>query len=380
MKYTATIRFSVYVLTTVLLFLAAPRKTAAQLSPERRETVLKLMEEIFQKIPADLSEVDSRLKRIAIYRIDVDKNISPALQQHFENRLVEVFRTIEPPTVVSLPELNTLKISSTDTSFSIINTVPSPEELWRVGRHLRVDAFVEGNLVYVPHKALFLDLRLNRTGTNEVLWAKSYAAYETAIKLPSLNPVRKSISAGLEVFQVETEAAADSLLRSGYNRRVSQYSVYFGIYQYVKPESRLRYEVKAGISFLSDGVQLNNDRFSSDTFYSNASSGLSFHAPSSYNFRAVFYSSLVENKSNPLGDWLSVYFAITRYFTRRAPDLTGLGMGLRADLTSHFSISAGFATVFGSSFDSRPTESSNRRIRLKVNGLQYEVFLLHLSF
>lgn len=343
--------------------------------------ILKLMEEIFAQLPKDISEIDPDLGRIAVYRIETDgSNISAPMREHFESRLVEILRMLQRPAVVALPELNTLKVSSTDSSFSIINALPSPDELWRVARKLRVDAFLEGNLVYLPLKALFLDLRLNRTGTNEVLWAKSYSAYKKNMKLPSKNPIYKSINASLEVFQIDVDSAADSLLHQDFNNRLIQYSVYFGIYQFTTPNSRLRYELRLGASFLSQGVILNGTSFRANSFYSITPGSAMLRTPVSYNFRTMLYSTLIQNKNSRFRDWLSAYFSITRYFTVRMPDLTGLGAGIRTDLNSHFSISAGFSMILGSQFDSIPVESTNQRIRLKVNGVQYDFFLLQYTF
>ncbi|MFQ5823744.1 MAG: hypothetical protein ACE5JB_06795 [bacterium] len=355
--------------------------SSAQHIPEKKENILKLMEEIFNQIPRDLTEIDPSLDRIAIYRLETDKNnISTSMREHFESRLVELLGTLQRPAVVSLPEMNTLKITSTDSSFSIINALPSPEELWRVGRRLRVDAFLEGNLVYMPKKALFLDLRLNRTGTNEVLWAKSYSAYEKEIKLPSMNPLNKSLNAGIEIFQIDFDSAADSLLHSDFNNNLIQYSIYFGLYQYATANSRLRYELRFGLSFLSEGVKLRNTSFNDNSFYSVSSNGTFIKSPISYNFRSMLYSTLVENKNNQFGDWLSVYFSLTRYFTINMPDLTGLGAGIRIDLISHFSLSSGFSMILGPEFDSLPVKATNESVRLKVNGIHYELLLLQITF
>ena len=355
--------------------------SSAQTLEDANENILKLMNEIFAQVPEDIPEIDPDLGRIAVYRIETaGSNISAPLRKHFESRLVEILRTLGKPAVVALPDLNTLKISSTDSSFSIINSLPAPDELWRVARKLRVDAYLEGNLAYVPNKALFLDLRLNRTGTNEVLWAKSYSAYEKDMKPPSLNPLNKSINAGLEIFQLEVDSAADSLLSPDFNNKLVQYSVYFGIYQYTTPGSRLRFELRLGASFLSEGVSLTGTSFSKNSFYSVKPGTKMPHPPVSYNFRSMLYSTLIQNKNSQLRDWLSVYFAVTRYFTTKMPDLTGLGVGLRTDLSSHFSFSTGFSMILGSEFSSVDVESTNQSVRMKVNGVQYELFLLQYTF
>jgi hypothetical protein len=291
---------------------------------------------------------------------------------------LEIFRTLDRPALVSLPELNTLKILSTDSSFSISNALPSPDELWRVGRRLRVDAFIEGNLSYVRGKAMYLDLRLNRTGTNEVLWAKSYSAYEKAFKAPDTNPMRRSFHAGLEIFQIEFDAPGDTLLHADFGNRLIQYSAYFGLCQYLSANSRVRYELRAGVSFLSDGVRLTNSEFSKNAFYSIHKIGE--FLPVSYNFRALLHTTMIQNKENRYGDWLAFSLSVTRYFTLNMPDLTGIGIGLRSDLSSRFSVSTGMAMILGPEFDSNAVRSTGQRMRAQINGVQFDIMLVQFSF
>lgn len=362
------------------LILVHGERAIAQIKPSSNEAILTLMEKIFKEIPDDLSEINPSIKRIAVYRVNMDNATIPAaLKDHFESRLIEIFGTIDPPTMVSLPQLSTLRISSTDSSFSIMNSLPTPDELWRVGRRLRVDAFLEGNLTYVAKKALYLDLRLNRTGSNEVLWAKSYHAYEQ-MEAPKINPVRQSINAGFEIFQIHASSAPDTLLHRDFNSRLIQYSIYLGLYQFMTANSRLRYEVRGGVSFLSQGVKFTSPQFTENAFYGLKKGASTAASPISFNFRMMLHSTLLPNKENPTGDWISAYVALTRYFTSNMPDLTGLGVGLRSDLSASFSISAGFSMILGSEFDSQPLSTTGTPMRLKVDGVHFEVLLLQYTF
>ena len=367
------------ILWSLLLLLALCSTAFSQDRTSTNETILNLMEEIFTQIPKDLTEINPDLNRIAIYRINVDEAIvSPPLRSHFQSRLLEIFRALDRPAMVSLPELTTLKISSSDSSFAIRNALPSPDELWRVGRRLRVDGFIEGNLTHVRGKAMYLDLRLNRTGTNEVLWAKSYSAYEKAFKAPDVNPMRRSFHAGLEVFTIEFDAPADTMLHQDFHNRLIQYSAYFGIYQYLSASSRVRYELRVGLSFLSDGVRLNSTEFSKNAFYS--MHNLGEFLPVSYNFRALLHTTMIQDKENRYGDWLAFYLAVTRYFTLNTPDLTGIGVGLRSDLSSRFSVSTGMSMILGPEFDSQVVESTGERMRAQINGVHFDIMLLQFSF
>lgn len=374
-----TKRKFILVLILVGLYLGSANYSSAQTPSQAEEKILQLMEEIFNQIVTDVPEIDPNLGRIAVYRLEVDnKHISTHMREHFEGRLVEILRNLEHPALVALPEFNTLKITSNDTSFSITNTLPTPDELGRIGRRLRIDAFIEGNLVYLPERALLLDLRLNRTGTNEVLWAKSYSAFEKQLQLPAVNPLKKSLNGGLEIFQLTFKSDVDSLLHQDSKDRLIHYSIYFGLYQFITPKSRLRYELRLGLSFLSEGVKLRNNKFQTDTFYSNTT-GTQASRLSSVNVRSLIVSTIAENKGNPSGDWLAVYFAATRYFTVNMPDLTGIGVGIRSDINSHFSLSAGLSAILGREFDSVPIRSTGERIRLRVRGLHYEFLFLQYT-
>lgn len=355
--------------------------SSAQIATDTNAKILQLIEEIYNKIQRDLSEIDPELSRIAVYRLAVDNSmISPSMRKHLESKLVELLRSLKRPSVVSLPEMNTLKITSNDSTFSIINALPSPDELWRIGRRLRVDAFLEGSLMYMPQKALIMDLRLNRTGTNEVLWARSYSAYEKELKIPSVNPLHKSLSGGVEVFQIQFDSSADSLIHPDFNNKLTHYSVYFGLYQYVTAKSRLRYELRFGLSFLSEGLKLRNSFFNESSFYSHSSVRIGYPIPVSYNFRTMLYSTLARNKNNLSGDWLAAYISLTRYFTIKMPDLLGLGIGIRSDFNSHFSFSAGISFIIGRQFESLPIEPSDERVKLQVKGFHYEMLFLQYTF
>ncbi len=359
---------------------AGGRLTAQEQSSEDHTLLLALMEEVLDKVAKEIDTIDPTLGRVAVYRIQADQGwFPPPLRDHFRNRLVEVLRQLESPKVVTLPELNTLKITSTDTSFTIINALPAPSELWRVSRSLRVDAFFEGNLAYLPGKALMLDLRLNRTGTNEVLWAGSFAAYEQ-MRMPSNNPFKFSLIGGVEVFPVELEAAADAVLRSDFNGKITHQSVYLGVFHYLWEKSRLRYELRLGLSFLNEGVRLSSDQFASNSFYAEGKGGIGAARPISYNIRSLIYSTLIENRKSATSDWLSFYLSLTRYFTLNMPDVTGLGLGLRTDVGEHFSFSMGFNLIMGQEFVGTPLELGQVAYKMRVSGLQYELFMLQYTF
>ncbi len=346
----------------------------------RNAVVLGLMEELLEKVQPAIQAIDPELKRIALYRLTVQgKELTPPLRDHFENRLIETLQTLERPRVVSLPKFNNLRITSTDSSFTIINALPTPEELWRVGRRLRVDAFLEGKLSYLAGNGLLLDLRLNRTGTNEVLWAESFEAYEHPPEPLPKNPFQVSFNMGVETFPVDIDKAARSLLRQDFQDQIYHYNFYLGFRQNLWEASKFRYEFQVGASLLSEGIKLDSTYFEDDAFYGKKSVKPS-PAPVAYFIRSLLYIKLIENEGNIGGDWLSLSLGFARYFARNMPDFNTISIGLRSDLSPHFSLSSGFSLAFGQEFESVPVSSTGQPIRIKISGISMNIFFLQYTF
>ncbi len=341
--------------------------------------LLGLMEQMLEKVHPALSTISPELNRIALYRLYVEgESLTPPLRDHFSHLLVESLRSLEKPRVVDLPEFNTLRITSTDTSFSIVNALPSPDELWRVGRRLRIDAFMVGKLTYLKGNALMLDLRLNRTGSNEVIWAESFTVYEKPPDKFPENPFLASFNVGVELFPVELDVPK-SMLRDDFTGRISQYHLYFGFRQNFSGGSRFGYEFQMGLSFLSEGIAFDSTYFETDAFYGKHSDKPLF-LPVSYDVRTVIFTRLIENQSNPGGDWLSLTLGMARYFAREMPDFNVLSLGLRSDLSRNFSLSAGFSYVFGNRFHSVPVAATGKPIRMRLSGISYQLFFLQYTF
>ncbi|KAA3612653.1 MAG: hypothetical protein DWQ05_18560 [Calditrichaeota bacterium] len=374
-------RFLVAFIVFILGF-AAPLPGQEKNKKVQKSLLFNLMEDIFVQVAQAAPEVGTDLERIAVYHLKVDERyIPPALRTHFEARIAEIFRNLEMPAMVSLPEMNTMKIASTDSSFRIVNTLPSPHELWKIGKRLRIDAFMDGAVTYLPGKAMLLDLKLNKVGTSEVVWSRSFAAYVDDPELPSPNPFMKSLIAGLEVFPIEWDVpAGDTLIHAKATNQLKHQTIYYGVHQYRWEKSRLRYEFRIGLAFLTDGLELNGTAFTKTGFYGTSSRTGGFSIPVSYNVRTMLYSTLIENRKSNRSDWLSAYFALTRHFAMKMPDISSISVGLRTDFTERFSFSAGVSMVLGKEFESQEVKSSGEKLNLKISGMQYELMLLQLSF
>lgn len=135
------------------------------------------IEDLVRQVSGSLDNLPGDLPRLAFYQIRSDRSeVAPTYVRHLQARLEAVFRDPGGRTLVSAPELRTLRVSVTDTSFSVANTEATAEDLWKLGDRLRVDAFVDGTLARDADGNLLLSLRLFRSRNGEVVWNGSWVA------------------------------------------------------------------------------------------------------------------------------------------------------------------------------------------------------------
>lgn len=135
------------------------------------------IDDLVRQVSRSLENLPGDAPRLAFYQIRVDRSeISPSFARHLQARLEAAFRDPGGRTLVSAPELKTLRIVSTDSTFSVANTEASAEELWKLGERLRVDAFVDGALARDADGNLLLSLRIFRSRNGEVVWNGNWIA------------------------------------------------------------------------------------------------------------------------------------------------------------------------------------------------------------
>jgi len=157
----------------VLAFLAASTRAAPATPPDGVDRI----DDLVRQVSRSLDNLPGDLPRLAFYQIRSDRSeVAPTFVRHLQARLEAVFRDPGGRTLVSAPELKTLRVSVTDTSFSVANTEASAEDLWKLGDRLRVDAFVDGTLARDADGNLLLSLRLFRSRNGEVVWNGSWVA------------------------------------------------------------------------------------------------------------------------------------------------------------------------------------------------------------
>lgn len=132
--------------------------------------------ELKSQLSLSLQSLPSHLQRVALYRLRADRReFSPGMIRYVQNQIEEAFFASKRD-VVSAPELKTTRISSTDTSFQMSNAVSDAEELWKLGRKLRVDAFLDGGITRSKEGDLLLTLKLIRQESADVVWSQTFIA------------------------------------------------------------------------------------------------------------------------------------------------------------------------------------------------------------
>lgn len=346
--------------------------------------ILAMVNHMAEGMPDKLRDIDPALNRIALYRIKVDPRVfNPNLHQILEGKILRVFNELGTPKIVVLPKLNGLKIQSTDSTFSVQNTVPSMAELWKTGKRLGVQAFLEGEASYFPNQGLVLNLRLVKTGVSEVLWSKEFSVFEKELEpVKETNPMSFGLTLGMETYFVnivENDFSKEFVARK-FNGQLTYHTIDFGMFQYFSGRSRFRYEVRLGLAFVANEVKLNNTSFSENTFYGNAKIEKGIPLPVSVRFNTLFYMGVVEKQEKFNGDWLAAYLSIARHFTQKSPDFNCFGVGLRSDFSRNFSISAGISFVMSSEFDSVPLAGQSDVLKMDFSGIQYHLCMIQYVF
>lgn len=354
--------------------------TEAEKLTVKEAQIIVFLDRLFSDISEDIFLIEEKVDRIAIYNIKMDRSaFSLQLSNYIEGRLHQIFQEAEGITLVNLPRLSGIKISSSDTSFQILNTVPSHKELWKIGRELKVQAFLEGECSYIPDLGIALNLRLSKTGSGSILWAKTYTVYAKDVmpknSLPSTSFI---LNFGLETFNLNYDES--EIIKNNFNGILTHHTLDFGIMQYIESRRHLRYEVRFGFAFLAKGIPLNSDQFKENTFYGGVKNLKGLPAPVSFRFHTLFYMGLVTKERTEYSDWLSLYFSFVRNFTEKTPDFSSIGIGFRSDISENFSVSTGLSFVLASEFDSIPLENSEQRLKLNLNGLQYHLILIQYAF
>jgi hypothetical protein len=162
---------------SLLIFFISLSFSQDELWKDQGTSFLHQIQEIRFQLEAKMEELPPIVDRIAIHQLKVsNSDFRPGISRYVRSQIEEVFQVIGRKAVISAPELKTVRIVSTDTTFKMSNAIPDAEALWEVGRKFRIDGFVQGSLVKTEQQDLILSLKLIQQGTAEILWSGTFIA------------------------------------------------------------------------------------------------------------------------------------------------------------------------------------------------------------
>lgn len=293
---------------------------------------IQQIERIIADLNSSMGNIPPQVLKIAIYQIRSNPDeFSSGLAGYIQAKIETAFRAEGRRQVVSPPELKTLTITSTDTSFELSNTIPTLGELWKLGDQLRIDAFVQGNLSKTDDGDVLLNLKLIAHRTAEVLWSGDFIAGPNRPK-PSIFDLRWSVGIPMRVQPVDkVELTVDGDPGD---------SIQF------KQLSRLSFRVECSEALLE------NKRFWYNVFAGPDVSLVPAESADKNRLHRIYGMHLgvgalvvVLNKANPdRGYWLATYVSgeVYKPFSFNGTILTTT-VGYKAQLSQHFALSAGIS-------------------------------------
>jgi len=295
---------------------------------------LQQVERILKELENKQGEIPPQVSRIALYQLRTQPHeFGPGLAHYIQAKIETAFRDQGRRQVISPPELNTLNITSTDSSFELSNTLPTLGELWKLGDQLRIDAFVQGNLGKTEEGDILLNLKLVAHRSAEVLWSGNFIAGPNKPK-PSLFDLRWSLGFPMRIQPVKSVTLGadgnpdDSLSFD----QLTRLSLRVEVSEALIENKRFWYSVFAGPDLsLVPASNINKDKL--HRIY-----GLHL---------GVGGLIILLNRSNPeRGYWLGTYMTAEVYkpFSFSGTVVT-MTVGYKAQLSRHFGLSAGVSWI-----------------------------------
>lgn len=178
--------------------------TMSILSAEKVDrTGLEQLTTVLQELKDSTMEIPPAIERVAVYRIRINPTyFDPGMARYIREEIENTFRKSSRIDVVTAPELKTIRVAITDTSFSFKNTIPTLDELWALGKKLRVDAFIDGSVTMTDHNDLLVTLKLVKNTTGEIVWSQSFVAGPNQKKIYK-NPLRFQLATLVHILPLE---------------------------------------------------------------------------------------------------------------------------------------------------------------------------------
>jgi hypothetical protein len=347
-----------------------PAATVPEKAPFEGSIEIKQLEKVLQDLKAAMGDIPPKVDRLAIYQIRTDSRaFSPGLSKYIQARIETIFRDEGRRKVISPPELKTLTIEATDTSFSLTNTIPIMGDLWELGDKLRIDAYVDGTCGMSKDGDIMLNLKLIKHRSAEILWSGDYLAGPNRMDADIFD-FKYSLSIPLRIYPIAMLSASgkDSVdAANAGNAGLDQFGIEFNLTESLTGAKRLYFQVGAGLSWSllkTEGAQLRFKRLF--TMQANVS-----------------LIAVIVPKTNPeRGYWLGVYsggkFMVPFGFSGMVPIMH---MGYCAQLSKRFFVSAGGMYLAGNrALASTDLGSDIKDLNIDLKGFAYEFNVFNFTF
>jgi len=318
--------------------------------------------DLIQQLQKSVGELPPDIRRLAVYQIKTDpKEIRIGVTRYIQSQVEDVFAKEAHRSVVNSPELRTLRIASTDTSFTISNSLPTLEDLAKLALKLDVDAFVEGACTRSPDDDLLLTLRLFRSRTGEVVWTGNFVSGPNR-RDASFQDLDLTVSAPFLVLPVDLYTGPDGTF-AGKNF-ITTFAVQAGVTEAMTSDRKLSLTLNVGYNHLSM-VGLPG-----------SVSAPGIHMASlGAEVLAVFF-----RKTDPReGYWLGTYLGYQENIPfMQSQHFGSLRLGYRTKPTRHFSLEMGVMVhAYGNELSDIPTLGTQT---YSLSQVGYEINFLHYTF
>jgi hypothetical protein len=338
-------------------------------------TGLRQIGEIMGRLAKTMGDIPPNVDRVALSQIKTDpRDFSTGMARYIQAQIEEVFRKEGRRTVVTSPELRTFRVVATDSSFKFSNTLPTMEDLWKLGDKLRVDGYIEGSCSKSSDGDVILNLKVFRHRTGEVVWSNSFVAGPNE-KQPDIWNLDWSASANIRLFPIEEgivprvdstdPLTGDAYLDTLSDLSITSYGFEATVSEVVTPDKFLLFSVSLGYGLAvgSGGPDSLAINFNVQT--------LKF----GIEMLGIFF-----RKSNPdLGYWLGTYLGYQEFipFANRG-HLSAVTVGYKSRVSRHFTLGGGVMFLPLNKKLKGLGDNENRFLTLEP--VAYELTYLHYTF
>ncbi|MBW8886407.1 MAG: hypothetical protein JF616_01510 [Fibrobacteres bacterium] len=338
-------------------------------------TGLRQIAEIMSRLAKSMGDIPPNVDRMALSQIKVDpRQFDPGMARYIQAQVEDVFRKEGRRTIVTSPELRTFRVVATDSTFKFSNTLPSMEDLWRLGDKLRVDGYIEGSCSKSADGDVIMNLKVFRHRTGEIVWSNSFVAGPNE-KKPDILNLDYSVSANLRRFPIKQGIVPrPDTLDPKTGRRVldtlgslalTMYGIEGSVSEAVTSDKSLLFSVSLGYGYAS-GVG-GPDSLGVDFNIQMVKFGIEM--------LGIFF-----RKSNPdLGYWLGTYVGYEEFipFANKG-HLSTISVGYKSRVSRHFTLGGGINFLFLNDKLRGLGENSDRFLTLEP--VAYDLTYLHYTF